>query len=959
MSSRPSQRLFLLDGMALLYRAHFAFINNPIRTSQGFVTSALLGFLNTLLLLKEAGKPTHLACAFDTSEPTARHKLFPEYKAHRQAMPEELSAQIPHIFRLLEALNIPILRVPGYEADDIIGSLAKQADASLAFDTYMVTPDKDFGQLVSAHSFIWKPGRKGSEYSIIDEPTLLSEWEITNPAQVIDILALMGDSSDNIPGVPGIGPKTAKDLISQFGSVENLLANLDKLKGKRKETLEQNADKATLSKILATIDTQVPLEHTLEDFLCQAPQEQALKALLAEFEFKSLERRLFPQHPGKKTPPAPPRSEEDLPLFDSTQNPVLAPTKKTSSKVKTEASSSVLTPEDELFLYDNSASHSFHTLESIPHTYTLVSSPQDRAALLERLVTAPKWCFDTETTGLNPLSDELLGIAFCFQAHEAFFVPIESPEELLFFAPAFLSHAQKIGHNLKFDLSVLMSHGLRPAGPFVDTMLLHALLSPGHKHGMDYLAEILLNYIPLKLIDLLPEPPAKKEALDMRSIPLEKLAPYAAEDADITLQLSEILLKQVEEKGQLSLYQNIEAPLIEALAHCELTGINLDLGLLEQASLQLEQELSLLQTEILELAGEPFNLNSPKQLGLILFDKLQLVAKPKKTKTGQYVTDEETLQSLAHTHPLVEKILSYREANKLKSTYVDALPRFISPMDGRIHTQFLQLITSTGRLASQDPNLQNIPIRSEAGKEIRAAFIPKNSSYLLLSADYSQIELRIMAALSEDKNLIAAFESGRDIHTETAALLFGVPATEVSADQRRAAKTVNFGIIYGISAFGLSQRLNLPRAQAAHIIESYFTQFPGVKVFMDKTIAEAREQGYVSTLNNRRRYLPEIHSMNANIRQGAERMAINTPIQGTAADMIKIAMARVEQFLTEQNCRSQLLLQIHDELVLDLHQEEAFVQTEVVSLMENALILPSQVPIVVEARTGKNWLLAH
>lgn len=958
MSTHEKNRLFLLDGMALLYRAHFAFVTNPIRNSKGMNTSALYGFLNTLLLIQDAGKPTHLACAFDTSEPTDRHKLYPEYKAQRQAMPEELSAQIPHIFRLLEALRIPIVRLPGYEADDSIGTLAKQAESTGEYLTYMVTPDKDFGQLVDKSTYIWKPGRKGAEYSIIDLPTLLQEWEIQSPSQVIDILGLMGDASDNIPGVPGIGPKTAKELIAQFGSIETILENTAQLKGKRRETLESNADKARLSKILATINTQVPIPLALEELICKTPDESLLTPLLQEFEFKTLAKRFLPANTSslkknnRSATSSPPQktgaAEGDLlPLFGDISS---SPTKNNTTDTE-----SPLMPGDDLFAYAEEQNKQL-CLKTVDHSYLIIQHSDERKTLVEKLLHEPQWCFDTETTGLNPLTDSLLGISFCITPHTAYYVTIKNKEELQELAPAFHSSGLKIGHNLKFDLSILRANGIVTQGPFMDTMIAHALITPGHKHSMDYLAETLLNYQTIKLADIAPKIDG---TLETKNIPLEILGQYAAEDADITAQLAEILTAQLTDLDQLTLYKEVEAPLIDVLAHCELEGINVDPLLLSRVSHALSEEIITLRTHITEEAGCNFNLNSPKQLGNILFDTLKLVAKPKKTKTGQYVTDEETLNTLAHAHPIINKILAYREASKLKSTYVDALPRFISPVDHRIHTQYLQLITATGRMASQEPNLQNIPIRSQAGKGVRAAFIPRNSDYLLLSADYSQVELRIMAALSGDKNLIEAFNSGRDIHTETAALLYGTSSAEITKDQRRAAKTVNFGIIFGISAFGLSQRLGIPRGQAAVIIESYFQQFPGVKSFMDQTIAQAKECGYVATLNNRRRYLPEIYSLNANIRQGAERMAINTPIQGTAADMMKIAMIRVHQLLEKEKTHSKLLLQIHDELVLDLHKDEHILIPEIISIMENALPLPHEVPLLVEARTGTNWFLAH
>ncbi len=956
MTENAPHRLFLLDGMALIYRAYFAFINNPIRNEQGLNTSALFGFINTLLSLREEGRPTHIAVAFDTSTPTERHKLYPEYKANRESMPEELSAQIPHLFRLLEAFNIPIIRMPGYEADDTIGTLARQAEGEGTFVTYMVTPDKDFGQLIDERTFMWKPGRKGSEYSIIDLPKLKEEWEITRPEQVIDILALMGDSSDNIPGVPGIGPKTAKSLISDYGSVENLLEHLDDLKGKRKEVLAENREQARLSKTLATINTAVPLSLSLEDLVCKSPDREALTRLFEEFQFRALKKRVFgtmeeaPSDAPPRKRPARPEDPNQTLLFGS-------PEAETDMPEAPDAPEDDL-PEGELFAYGASRPpvSGVRDITNVSHQYRTLRTAAERKELAARLLGERAWCFDTETTGLDPLTDRLVGVSFAVTPGEAWYAIIDTPSDLEEFRELFASPAEKTGHNLKFDLSVLRAAGLEVSGPFFDTMLVHSLLAPGHKHGMDYLSETLLNYRPVALKDIAP---VREGELDMGAIPADTLAEYAAEDADVTLQLDRVLRPQLEEAGQTDLYVTIESPLIPVLAHMELEGININTEALEKASLELEKEIDSLREKITGEAGHPFNLNSPKQLGTVLFDEMKLVEKPKKTKTGQYVTDEETLSSLAPFHPIVSDILAYREAAKLKGTYVDALPRFRSPADGRIHTQYLQLVTVTGRMASQDPNLQNIPIRSEAGKSIRAAFIPRSPEYLLLSADYSQIELRIMAALSGDASLIAAFRTARDIHTETAALLYGIPSEEVTADMRRAAKTVNFGIIYGISPFGLSQRLGIPRGKAAEIINSYFEQFPGVKTYMDTLIEKAREDGYVSTLNNRRRFLPDINSANGNIRQGAERMAINTPIQGTAADMIKIAMVRIHDLLESKQTKSRLLLQIHDELVFDLHRDEHSLIADITDIMQNALPLPNDVPIVVEASTGTNWLEAH
>ncbi len=910
---RPA-KLFLLDGMALAYRSHFALIASPVRTSSGQNTSAIFGFANTLLSIIRQECPTHLAACFDTSVPTERHKLYPEYKATREAMPEELRQQIPEIIRMLQIFRIPVLRYDGYEADDVIGTISRMADEDGSFQTYMVSQDKDLGQLVSPTCCLWKPGKHGNEHTIVNLSSLLEQWNIQYASQVIDILALMGDSSDNIPGIPGIGEKTAKTLVHDFGSVENLLANVSQLKGKRRENVEVYAQQALLSKRLATINRYVPVQVKLNDLVCQEPNFEELRQFLHQHELKSLQTRIF----GKE-------QEETV------QN----------------------TAKNEPDLFDRSF---LKTIRDVPHRYTLVTTAEDRRELAQKLEQAPFWCFDTETTGLDPLQDALLGIAFCMKPGEAYYVAITSPETLETFRSVFACPAEKIGHNLKFDLQVMRTAGIPGSGPFFDTMLAHSLLKPGLRHNMDDLAENILSYQTIKLKDIAPPGPKKGELLTA-SVPIETMAEYSSEDADITLQLAMRLKRDLVDSGMEQLFQDIEMPLLPVLADMEYEGIRILPESLREASILMESRIQQLRQQIENVAGEPINLNSPKQLGDFLFGKLHLLEKPKKTKTGQFVTDEETLSSLAHKHPVVQDILAYREASKLKSTYLDALPAFISPVDKRIHTQFHQLLTITGRLASQEPNLQNIPIRSEQGKLIRQAFVPRSEQYFILSADYSQIELRIMAALSGDSHMVQAFQQGRDIHTETAARIYGVDRNDVTSDMRRTAKTVNFGIIYGISAFGLSQRLGCSRTEAASLIKSYFTQFPGIKSYMDLLVQEATEKGYAETLCGRKRMLPDLRSANRNIRASAERASINTPIQGTAAEMIKIAMIRVQQLLAPT--KSRLILQIHDELLIDLHQEEMELVASVAETMMTALPLPHDVPIVVEARTGTNWLEAH
>ena len=942
MSDPAPNRLFLLDGMALAYRSHFAFITNPIRNSKGQNTSAIFGFANTLLSILDQEAPTHLAACFDTSVPTERHIIYPEYKANRESMPEDLRAQIPEIIRMLEAFRIPILRIDGYEADDTIGTLTRMADETDGFASYMVSQDKDLGQLISPSCFLWRPGKRGNEHEIIDVPTLLEHWNIKEPSQVIDILALMGDASDNIPGIPGIGEKTAKTLIEEFGSVENLLAHTDQLKGKRRENVEANADKAILSKKLATINRHVPLSVGLDALVRQTPDEPALRNFLQEYELRTIQARLFGKNPPRNAP-------ANLPPDD-----LFAPVRSASESLDDSAGHPVTVQSDgQLTLFE---AHPVKTVNDIPHDYILINTEEERLRLARLLEQAPSWCFDTETTGLDPLTDSLLGIAFCMEPHKAWYVSISDPSDLEPFRSVFAGPAEKIGHNLKFDIKVMRAAGIKVAGPFFDSMLAHALVNPGLKHGMDSLAETMLSYQTIKLADIAP-PGEGKGVLDTAAVPVETMARYSAEDADITFQLAGLLRKEVRESGMEPLFMEIEMPLLPVLADMEFEGVRILPKALEDASDAMTGYLEDLIRKVEQAAGHPLNLNSPKQLGELLFGELKLVEKPKKTKTGQFVTDEETLSTLSQKHEVVRDILAYREAAKLKGTYLDALPRFISPADGRIHSQFHQLLTATGRLASQDPNLQNIPVRSDQGKLIRKAFVPRSDEYLILSADYSQIELRIMAALPGDEAMIHAFRDNRDIHTETASRVYGVAREDVTSDMRRAAKMVNFGIIYGISAFGLSQRLGCPRAEAAALIENYFTQFPGVKAYMDTLIEKATRLGYAETLCGRKRMLPDLQSANKNIRSSAERTAINTPIQGTAAEMIKIAMIRVHRLL--EQTRSRLILQIHDELLIDLHKEEQELVSPIVETMRTALVLPHGVPASVEAQTGANWLEAH
>lgn len=930
MSDTPS-RLFLLDGMALIYRAHFALIQNPIRNSKGVNTSALYGFTNTLLSILEKEQPSHIGVAFDTSEPTPRHIKFPAYKAQRDEMPEELAAAIPHIKSLCKAFHIPVLELHGFEADDIIGTLVKRAEPE-GIISYMVTPDKDFAQLISDKTFMWKPGRKGNEHDIITLEELPQIWGVREPEHIIDLLGLMGDASDNIPGVPGIGPKTAVKLIDQFGSVEGLIANTDKLKGKQKEMIETHSDEAILSKDLATIITDVPIEVTWDDLKLDEPDMEAVKALFNEFEFRTLTKR------------------------------VLGADARTQKVTESEDG-------DE----GETTFESFKTIKEVEHDYQCADSPKRVEKLLKSLEQQKSFCFDIETTSLDRFGAKLLGIAFSWKAHEGWYLPVdgELPEQLL---TIFKSDAEKIGHNLKYDLSVLTHQGIEVTGPFFDTLLADTLIAPERRHGMDYLAEIHLGYSPIKLADIatpaaqevaeddLFSMAAKKKGskdLDVSAIPLETLAEYAAEDADITFQLAQKLRSQLVEHCQSNIYEDIEGPLLHVLVRMEMQGIAVNPDSLDEIGSELQQRIDQLAAAIQKHSEEPFNIASPKQLGEVLFNELKLVDKPKKTKTGQFKTDEQTLSALSGIHPIIEDILSWREFTKLKSTYLDALPQHIQPQTGRIHTHFHQLVAATGRLASSDPNLQNIPIRSEAGRQIRKAFVPA-AGCTLLACDYSQIELRIMAAIANDPTMIEAFCKGVDIHTVTAARVFGVAEDAVTPEQRRRAKMVNFGIIYGISAFGLSQRLGIARGEAAEIIDAYFREYPAIKTFMDETVEAARKAGYAQTLCGRRRAFPDLNSGNQNIRNNAERAAINMPIQGTAADMIKLAMIRVDQLLREGNYKTRMLLQVHDELVFDLHLDEAKQLTpKIIEIMEGALELPHNTPVEVTFGAGENWLEAH
>ncbi len=924
-----SKKLFLLDAMALIYRAYFAFSKNPRINSKGMNTSAVLGFANTLYDILKNEKPSHIGVAFDTMAPTIRKEGYDDYKANREKMPEDLAISIPYIKQLLEGFNIPILSVDGYEADDVIGTLAKEAEQA-GFLTYMMTPDKDFGQLVSENIFMYKPARMGNKAEIWGVKEVCERYGIQRPEQLIDILGLWGDASDNIPGVPGIGEKRAKELISQFGSIENLLKNTDKLKGKLKENLEKYADQALVSKELATIMLDVPIEFKPEALKMSEPDKEALKKLFDELEFRRFAQRFFTDMSLKNDEPQPVQAE----LFKSGEAETLEETQ--TEEIK--------------------------TLQNTPHEYYLVNDEKEARKLASLLEKQKSVCFDTETTGLDPNNSELVGISFSVKPHEAWYVPVpenyhDAVKRVAVFKDFFENKKiEKVGQNIKFDIAVLKWYDIGVKGPLFDTMIAHYLLQPDMRHNMDYLAETYLHYRPVPIENLIGK--KGKNQGSMRDVDAKIIKEYAAEDADITLQLKAVFEPQLKETGTLKLFEEIEMPLVPVLASMEAEGVKLDIKALNDYSLELEKDILKIEQKIYELADTEFNIASPKQLGEVLFEKLKISEKPKKTKTGQYSTGEEILVKLVNKHPIIEYILEYRSLTKLKSTYVDALPLLVSKRDNRLHTSYNQAVTATGRLSSNNPNLQNIPVRTEKGREIRKAFIPRNSEYVLFAADYSQIELRIIAHLSEDKNMTEAFRHNKDIHTDTASKVFGITPEEVTKEMRRKAKMVNFGLIYGISAFGLSQRLGIPRKEAAEIIENYFKQYPGIKNYMETQIQFAREHGYVETIMGRRRYLKDINSANGPVRGFAERNAINAPIQGSSADMIKIAMIRIFEAFNKQKLRSKIILQVHDELVIDTFKKELEqVQQIVKDKMENALKL--RVPVVVDMNTGNNWLEAH
>jgi DNA polymerase-1 len=925
------KKLFLLDGMALAYRSHFALVNNPRMTSAGMNTSMVFVFTNTLLEIMTKEQPTHLAVVFDTNKPTHRDEIYPEYKAQRESMPEDIKAGFPYLDRVLAGFKVPVIRKDGFEADDVIGTLALTAEAE-GFQTYMVTPDKDFAQLVTDNTLLFKPGRQGSDPEIHGVDEVLEKWGIAEVDQVIDVLGLMGDTSDNIPGVPGIGPKTAQKLIAQFGSVETLLDSTDQLKGKQKENLENFRDQALMSKELVIINTQVPLDAKIEDFKIKDRDDDILKEVFNELEFRHLGQRVFGEAP--QVTPSPSGPQQSLSFNgEAAADPE---------------------PVD---------ARNLKTLADVEHTYTIADSDEKVDALVSDLKNQKLICMDLETSHLSSKGSGIVGIAVSTKAHTGSYVPVpEDRDETLAVLEKFRGVIEDdsiglIGHNVKYDLSVLKWHGFEWRGPIYDTMLAGALTQPETRMRMDSLAESLLEYKSRSITELIGE--RGKDQKSMRDVPVEQVAEYAAEDADVTLQLWDKLAPKVEEMGQTKVYENVELPLLPVLVNMEYEGIRLDIDVLAEISKNLQIEIDETRERIFELAGEEFNLNSPKQLGEMFFEKLQLDPNAKRTrKSKQYQTNERILTRLSNKHEIAAKVIHYRESTKLKSTYIDTLPGTVFEKTGRVHTNYEQAVTATGRMQSSNPNLQNIPVRSDQGREIRKAFVPRDENHTLLAADYSQIELRVVAHISGDETMKGAFERGDDIHDMTSMKVFNVGPDGVTAEMRRQAKMVNFGIVFGISAFGLSDRLDIPRAQSVDLIESYFTQYPGVRDYMDSSIEFCRENGYVQTMTGRRRYLRDINSRNLTLRSAAERNAINSPIQGSAADMIKIAMAKIHDRMREADLKSRMLLQVHDELVFDMHKDEADVLPPIVE-EEMKTAIPLSVPIVVELGTGDNWLVAH
>lgn len=931
------KKLFLLDAFALIYRAHFAFVQRPLINTKGLNVSAITGFTNTLWDVLSKEKPTHIAVAFDLPTPTFRHEMFVPYKANREEQPEDITIAVPYIKKIIEAFNIPVAFCEGYEADDVIGTLAKQAEKE-GFEVYMMTPDKDYAQLVSDKVFLYKPARLGNDVKIMGRKEVLEEWQIQRVEQVIDVLGLQGDAVDNIPGIKGIGAKTAVKLLEQYGSIEGLLENVHKLTGKQKEQVEAGREDAILSKKLATIETNCPIQFDAEVYKVEPFNREALKKIFTELEFRSLSNRIL----GATAAEIDPNAQTDL--FG---NIIENKNKEKEAKIVENKTESIATK----------------NISNVEHNYHLVDSPEKRAELIALLKQQTIFSFDTETTGLNTSEAELVGLSFAIQPQEGYYVPVPANQAA---AKALVAefkevlenpNIDKIGQNIKYDILMLRWYDVRVQGKYWDTMIMHYILEPEGRHNMNYLSEIYLNYSPIPIEALIGK--GGKNQLTMRNVAIEKVKEYAAEDADITLQLKLKLEKSLQ-GDLLKLYNEIEEPLINVLAEIEYNGFNLDVPFLEEYAKVLDQEIIGIKKNIFEMAGlNTFNLDSPKQVGEVLYDKLKIPYRWKKTATGQYSTDEEKLSELALDYKIVEELLVYRSMAKLKSTYVDALPLMVSKKTGRIHSSFNQALAVTGRLSSQNPNLQNIPVRSERGREVRKAFIPRDKDHILLAADYSQIELRLVAEISNDEAMIKAFQEGLDIHTATAAKIYGVSLEEVTKEQRYRAKTVNFSIIYGAGATNLSKTLGIKRSEAKELIDQYFEEFKGLKNYMDTVVEKARQDGFVTTLKGRKRNLRDLNSGNSLIRSHAERNAINTPIQGSAADMIKLAMIKIYNALQKGGFQTKMISQVHDELIFDVPRTELeAVKLVINENMKNALE-GLKVPILVGMDTGENWLEAH
>ncbi|WP_299122072.1 DNA polymerase I [uncultured Winogradskyella sp.] len=945
------KRLFLVDAYALIFRGYYAFIKNPRINSKGEDTSAIMGFMNSLLDVIKRERPDHLAVCFDKGGSVDRVEMFEAYKANRDETPEGIRTAIPHICNILEAMHIPIMVKEGYEADDVIGTLSRQAEKE-GYKTFMVTPDKDFAQLVTENTFMYRPVFGGG-YETWGIPEVQKKFEVTDPLQVIDYLGMMGDASDNIPGLPGVGPKTAKKFLAAYGSMEGLLANTHELKGKMKEKVEANGELGLLSKKLATIMLDVPVTFNAKDFELDHPDVEKVKEIFQELEFRRLTDNFLKTFSQETT------------TATATETSTKQDAPKTTPKEQKSAGAgqfSLFGGDTDSESAETVSEYTRKTLNTTSHFYQSVASGMATKLFVKNLMSQTSVCFDTETTGLNPLTAELVGIAFSWEVGKGFYVPFpedknEAQELIEILRPFFENEKiEKIGQNLKYDIKVLAKYNIEVKGKLFDTMLAHYLINPDMRHNMDVLAETYLNYSPISITELIGK--KGKNQLSMREVDLEKQTEYAVEDADITLQLKEHFEKELGEANTQKLFNNIELPLLRVLAAMELEGINLDCDFLNSLSEELNNDIANLEKNIYEAAGEEFNIASPKQLGVILFEKMKLVDKPKKTKTGQYSTAEDVLSYLAKDHDIIQQVLDYRGLAKLKSTYVDALPLQVEESTGRVHTDYMQTVAATGRLSSNNPNLQNIPIRTERGRQVRKAFVPRNNEYTLLAADYSQIELRIIAALSEEETMIEAFKNGEDIHASTASKVFNVPIAEVTREQRSNAKTVNFGIIYGVSAFGLSNQTNLSRSESKELIDTYYETYPKLKAYMGKQVDFARDNGYVQTVLGRRRYLKDINSRNAVVRGAAERNAVNAPIQGSAADIIKIAMINIYDKLLAGEYKSKMLLQVHDELVFDIYKPELeglknLIKTE----MENAYKL--SVPLDVDLDIGDNWLEAH